>query len=176
MTSSEIRCKQVRVNFSKTTKLHELVGRVQIAVLKNLQTLSCIKLHPKLCHYLLIINMKKSIQKIKADEIFCLRVITLHSCYMKNALVFSLSEARNFSCVSLFYLECNKTGYSIAKKMILTHLLLQPLVYFPVQFPWCWEVDSKRNPSRIHSKYHFCPPVFLLYFIQIVQDSVSLTS
>ena len=59
MTSSEIRCKQVRVNFSKTTKLHELVGRVQIAVLKNLQTLSCIKLHPKFCHYLLIINMKK---------------------------------------------------------------------------------------------------------------------
>ena len=157
MTSSEIRCKQVRVNFSKTTKLHELVGWVQIAVLKNLQTLSCIKLHPKLCYYLLIINMKKSIQKIKADEIFCLRVITLHSCYMKNALVFSLSEARNFLCVSLFYSVCNKTGYSIAKKMILTHLFLQPLVYFPVQFPWCWEVDSKRNPSMIHSKIPLLP-------------------
>ena len=157
MTSSEIRCKQVRVNFSKTTKLHELVGRVQIAVLKNLQTLSCIKLHPKLCHYLLIINMKKSIQKIKADEIFCHGVITLHSCYMKNALIFSLSEALNFSRVSLFYLKCNKTGYSFAKKMILTHLLLQPLVYFPVQFPWCWEVDSKRNPSRIHSKIPLLP-------------------
>ena len=72
MTSSEIRCKQVRVNFSKTTKLHELVGRVQIAVLKNLQRLSCIKLHPKLCHYLLIINIKNQYRKSRPTKFFAI--------------------------------------------------------------------------------------------------------
>ena len=42
--------------------------------------------------------------KVKTDEILearalfviCTRVITLHSCYMKNAFVFSQSDARNF--------------------------------------------------------------------------------
>ena len=54
--------KQVRVNFSKTTKLHEPVY--------NIQVLRCTKLHSKLCYYLLIINMKKSSQKIKTNKIF----------------------------------------------------------------------------------------------------------
>ena len=32
----------------------------------------------------------------RALFVICTRVITLHSCYMKNAFVFSQSEARNF--------------------------------------------------------------------------------
>ena len=48
--------------------------------------------------------MKKASQKVKTDEILtarvliviCTRVTTLHSCYMKNVLVFSQSDVRNF--------------------------------------------------------------------------------
>ena len=61
-------------------------------------------LHEKSCCFLLIICMKNASQKLKTDEILaaralfviCTRVKTLHSCYMKNATVFSQSDARNF--------------------------------------------------------------------------------
>ena len=41
--------------------------------------------------------MEEASQKVKTDEILTARAIcNLHSCYMKNALVFSQSDARNF--------------------------------------------------------------------------------
>ena len=49
--------------------------------------------------------MKNTPQKVKTDEllaacahyfVICTCVTTLHSCYMKNALVFSQSDARKF--------------------------------------------------------------------------------
>ena len=71
--------------------------------LKNLQVLIHTKLHEKSCCYLTIIYMKKHHRKLRQTK-FCQRalfaictcVTTLHSCYMRNALAFSLSEARNF--------------------------------------------------------------------------------
>ena len=63
------------------------------------------KLHEKSYCCLLIIYMKNTPQKVKTDEILaacahyfviCTCVTTLHSCYMKNALVFSQSDARKF--------------------------------------------------------------------------------
>ena len=57
--------------------------------------------HEKSCCLLLIIHAKNASQ---TDEILaarvlvviCTRVTTLHTCYMKNAPVFSQSDARNF--------------------------------------------------------------------------------
>ena len=41
--------------------------------------------------------MEEASQKVKTDEILTARAIcNLHSCYMKNAFVFSQSDARNF--------------------------------------------------------------------------------
>ena len=41
--------------------------------------------------------MEEASQKVKTDEILTARAIcNLHSCYMKNALVFSQSDARNY--------------------------------------------------------------------------------
>ena len=63
------------------------------------------KLHEKSYCCLLIIYMKNTPQKVKTNEILaafahyfviCTCVTTLHSCYMKNALVFSQSDARKF--------------------------------------------------------------------------------
>ena len=54
------------------------------------------KLHEKACCYLLINYMKNASQKFKTDEILVARdLCNLHSCYMKNALVFSKRDARN---------------------------------------------------------------------------------
>ena len=40
--------------------------------------------------------MKNASQKVKTDEILAARALcNLHSCYMKNALVFSKRDARN---------------------------------------------------------------------------------
>ena len=71
--------------------------------LKNLQVLIHTKLHEKSCCYLTIIYMKKHQRKLRQTKFcqcalfaICTFVTTLHSCYMRNALAFSLSEARNF--------------------------------------------------------------------------------
>ena len=53
--------------FSKTTKLHELVGSVQFVVFEKSTTAYYTKLHKKSC-YLLVIYMKKASQKVKADK------------------------------------------------------------------------------------------------------------
>ena len=51
----------------------------------------------KLCYFLLIMYMEEASQKVKTDEILTARAIcNLHSCYMKNALVFSQSDVRNY--------------------------------------------------------------------------------
>ena len=54
ITSSAIWCKQVRVNFSKTTKLHEPVERVHIVVLKNLLEVMLLPIHIYIYYYRLV--------------------------------------------------------------------------------------------------------------------------
>ena len=77
--------------FSKTTNCPHPMGFCNFVSLKKLLVLIYSKLHWKSFDYL----YKKASQKVKTDKILTVGICNLHSCYMKNALVFSQSEAYN---------------------------------------------------------------------------------
>lgn len=93
-------------NFIKDQIFHKPVANYECNLwsLKFFQVPLYKKLHQKSCCYLVIMYMKKSSLKGKANEILtacalvviCIHVSALDSCYMTNALSFSQSEARKF--------------------------------------------------------------------------------
>ena len=95
--------------FSKTTKLHKMLGSVQFVDSEKLAFLIYIKLLTKSCQFLLIIHLKKN-YRIETDEILtshmllviytCVTILlscyNLNLFYMKNTLIFSQSEECEF--------------------------------------------------------------------------------
>ena len=95
--------------FSKTTKLHKMLGSVQFVDSEKLAFLIYIKLLTKSCQFLLIIHLKKN-YRIETDEILtshmllviytCVTILlscyNLNLFYMKNTLIFSQSEECKF--------------------------------------------------------------------------------
>ena len=95
--------------FSKTTKLHKMLGSVQFVDSEKLAFLIYIKLLTKSCQFLLIIHLKKN-YRIETDEILtshmllviytCVTILlscyNLNLFYMKNTLIFSRSEECEF--------------------------------------------------------------------------------
>ena len=95
--------------FSKTTKLHKILGSVQFVDSEKLAFLIYIKLLTKSCQFLLIIHLKKN-YRIETDEILtshmllviytCVTILlsyyNLNLFYMKNTLIFSQSEECEF--------------------------------------------------------------------------------
>ena len=87
--------------FSKTTKLHKMLGSVQFVDSEKLAFLIYIKLLTKSCQFLLIIHLKKN-YRIETDEILtshmllviytCVTILlscyNLNLFYMKNTLIF----------------------------------------------------------------------------------------
>ena len=95
--------------FSKTTKLHKMLGSVQFVDSEKLAFLIYIKLLTKSCQFLLIIHLKKN-YRIETNEILtshmllviytCVTILlscyNLNLFYMKNTLIFSQSEECEF--------------------------------------------------------------------------------
>ena len=92
--------------FSKTTKLHKILGSVQFVDSEKLAFLIYIKLLTKSCQFLLIIHLKKNyrIEILTSHMLLVIYtcVTILLSCYnlnlfyMKNTLIFSQSEDGEF--------------------------------------------------------------------------------
>ena len=102
-------CIKHELMFSKTTKLHEPVGQMQfvdVVLLEQFTSAYCTKFLEKSCYLLLIMYMKKHHSKSRQTKFWkrARAVCNLHQCFNfalvlhENAVVFSQSGARNFSC------------------------------------------------------------------------------
>ena len=91
--------------------------------------------------------MERTSQKVKTDEILALYtcylyfglVLTLHLCYMTNALVFSKSDTHNFSCI-LFLLSL----------LLLLKIFITIRIKFQEQLPinFCIFVSDEMHPYQ----------------------------